>query len=304
MWPRSHWVTLGGDVHCKFIMQQVKHIDVALASTYQSVQIDSTALSTSPSTIAHFALRAHLLVDQCLRLRSTGQCHTITQVVQPASLSVSDSDDEQVPDPERPPAFTEAELIVLNHIYSMQLWPCFQDATRHHFQNAQGKHFFTALGSFLTCVHPPDSQSFYRSTCSTNPSGNAQPGCLKLLLTDLEPKRLRQPTPVSVPQVRVADYVLYEKRNAMYCIVGEIKSDNTSATVQQIEQMVGLFRKNQQAMLGFTCNRCTFVPRILTQKGGHLRLYQGAEVSLDDDTSLAYIAQLFLAFASIVNITM
>ena len=68
----------------------------------------------------------------------------------------------------------------------------------------------------------------------------------------------RDVTPVSVPQVRVADYVLYEKRNAMYCIVGEIKSDNTSATAQQIEQMVGLFRKTQQAMLGFTCNRCTF----------------------------------------------
>ena len=111
-------------------------------------------------------------------------------------------------------------------------------------------------------------------------------------------------TPVSVPQVRVADYVLSEKRNAMYCIVGEIKSDNTSATAQQIEQMVGLFRKQQQAMLGFTCNRCTFVPRILTQKGGHLRLFQGAEVSLDDDTSLAYIANLFLAFASIVKITL
>ena len=153
-------VTLGGDVHCNFIMQQVKHIDVALASTYQSVQIASTSLSTSPSTIAHFALRAHLLVDQCLRLRSTGQCHTITQVVQPASLSVSDSNNEQVPDPERPPAFTEAELSVLNHIYSMQLWPCFQDATRLHFQNAQGKIFLPHWAvSSPVCTHQLASHS-------------------------------------------------------------------------------------------------------------------------------------------------
>ena len=64
--PTHDWMTevasvsLGGDVPCNFFMQQVKHIDVALAATHQAVQIASTSLSTSPSTIAHFALRAHL----------------------------------------------------------------------------------------------------------------------------------------------------------------------------------------------------------------------------------------------------
>ena len=296
-------VTLGGEVRCMFRVQPSKRVEVVLGSESQTVHFDTMPLSTSSSTTAHFALRAHLLVAQCHRLRRKGQCHTFTQVVQPATLSASDSDDEQVPDPEIPPAYTEAELSVLNHIYSKKLWPCFQEAVRHHFQNAQGKHFFTALGDFLNCVHPPDLQSCYRSTHSTNPSGEAQPGCWKLQLTELEPKRLRQqPKPVSKSQLRVADYVLYDVRNAMYCIVGEIKSDVTSATAQQLEQMVGLFRKNQKAMLGFTCNPCALVPRILTQQGGFLRLYQLEGVSLEDATSLAYFAEVFLAFASIVNI--
>ena len=41
---------------------------------------------------------------------SDGECCTVTQIVQEASHSVSDSDDEQSPDPAIPPAFSNTEL--------------------------------------------------------------------------------------------------------------------------------------------------------------------------------------------------
>lgn len=37
------------------------------------------------------------------------------------------------------------------------------------------------------------------------------------------------------------------------------------AESQNIEQTVGLFRKNQYAMLGFTCNPDFILPRVLIQ---------------------------------------
>ena len=56
---------------------------------------------------------------------------------------------------------------------------------------------------------------------------------------------------------------MYDTNNHMYCIVGEIQSDESEAETQNGEVMVGLFRKNQQAMLGFTCNKNVFIPRVL-----------------------------------------
>ena len=46
---------------------------------------------------------------------------------------------------------------------------------------------------------------------------------------------------------------MYSCWRDVYTPVGEIKSDaSEDAEVQNVEQMVGLFRQRQQAMLGFT----------------------------------------------------
>ena len=42
-----------------------------------------------------------------------GECCTVTQIVQEASHSVSDSDDEQIPDPAIPPAVSNTELAMV-----------------------------------------------------------------------------------------------------------------------------------------------------------------------------------------------
>ena len=128
---------------------------------------------------------------------------------------------------------------------------------------------------------------------------------MELIVTDA-PRESRQGTkPVKKYQKRVADYVLYDVCNNMYSIIGEIKSDASTGEAQNVEQMVGLFRKNQQAMLGFTCNTSVIIPRILVRQEGTLVLHTLVPLPLDEDTypeSLCRIAQLFMAFISIVAI--
>ena len=296
-------IILGGDLHCSFSMGMNHTVSVGFGTQSQYVDVNDYPLSTTNSNQATFGLRAHLLVDQCYQLHYRRPCHIITQVVRHATTTDADSDDEQVPDPVIPPAFTQEELAVLNDTYCNFLWPCFQKAVSKKFQNAQGKHFFVALGNFLKRVHLPHIQQYYESTCSTNPQGACQPGNLKIIITDT-PREFR--TSTKKCQRRVADYVMYDARNNMYSIVGEIKSaDERVAEYQNVEQMVGLFRKKQKAMLGFTCTPSAFIPRILIHQQRTLELHTLQTLSLAYDNvaqSLRIIAQLFIAFISIVNI--
>ena len=156
-------------------------------------------------------------------------------------------------------------------------------------------------------MHPAHIQKQFTSSCSTNPQGPAQPGNMEILITD-KPRELRQSkTPEKLCQRRVADYVLYDGRNKMYSIVGESKSVESEAESQNVEQMIGLFRKNQQAMLGFICNPRAILPRILLHRQGKLELLTLQPLSLDEQSylhSLHRLATLFIAFISSVNIAL
>lgn len=156
-------------------------------------------LSNSSQLQPHFALRAQLLYNECVRLRDTGPCHTAysTGVADP-----DDSGDEQVPGD---PAI-DAELVVVNYLYT-SLWDSFQMARMKNFQNAAGKLFFTDFGKFLMMVHPATNHWQYRSVHSTNSSGPAQPGALEVIHTD--PLSYKSSGPKTrTHQEQVADYVV------------------------------------------------------------------------------------------------
>ena len=141
-------IILGGDLHCSFSMGMNHTVSVGFGTQSQYVDVNDYPLSTTNSNQAMFGLRAYLLVDQCYQLHYRRPCHIITQVVRRATTTDADSDDEQVPDPVIPPAFTQEELAVLNDTYCNFLWPCFQKAVSKKFQNAQGKLFFCCFGQF------------------------------------------------------------------------------------------------------------------------------------------------------------
>ena len=92
----------------------------------------------------------------------------------------------------------------------------------------------------------------------------------------------------------------------MYSIVGESKSaEEDAAEYQTVEQLVGLFRKKQKAMLGFTCNPSAFIPRVLLHKQHTLEMQTLQPLSLASEnfpTSLRSKAELFIACITIVNI--
>ena len=136
---------------------------------------------------------------------------------------------------------------MINFQYSSHLWDSYQTARVKGFQNAMGKFFFMELGNFLIHIHPLYLHQCYKSACSTNPRGDAQPGNLLVILTnDCRELRTVANTKIRKQQRRIADYVMYDRRNEMYSIVGEIKSDaSEDAEVQNVEQMVGLFRQRQ-----------------------------------------------------------
>ena len=294
---------------CVFDLMKCQKFNVTLATSSQSVELNNVPLSTTNSSQSEFALRAYLLTTECFRLCDTGECHTIQQHTRPASTAVADSDDEQVPDPAIPPAFSDDELVVLNYLYP-DLWSFFQNAKASNFQNAAGKIFFAKFGEFLL-KHSVSRN--HLSLISTNPSGDAQPGAMEIIHTDpSRDMRHSRSQKVQIWQKRIADYVLFDTGRRMYCIVGEIKSEDTTAESQNIEQMIGLFRKNQYAMLGFTCNPGSIMPRVLiqvvTDEGvRNLRLYTLPTLSLSAkkyQDSLLDLARLFIAFTSVVNITL
>ena len=68
--------------------------------------------------------------------------------------------------------------------------------------------------------------------------------------------------------------------------------------------MLGVWRKHQRAMLGFTCNKAFVLPRVLMVDNNSLVLYSFPELPLSENNlsdSLRMLAELFLAFTSFVD---
>jgi len=69
-------------------------------------------------------------------------------------------------------------------------------------------------------------------------------------------------TTTSSSTEKVSDFVVFDHSAMIYTIIGEIKCDNDEAEQQNIEEMLGAWRKHQGAMLGFTCNKTFVLPRV------------------------------------------
>lgn len=104
---------------------------------------------------------------------------------------------------------------------------------------------------------------------STNPHGDCQPGSANITHTIPKPctrqSEEASSTTTSSSTEKVSDFVVFDHSAMIYTIVGEIKCGNDEAEQQNIEEMLGTWRKHQGAMLGFTCNKT------LVTKGAHGR---------------------------------
>ena len=146
-------IILGEELQCSFYMrEQTCSFSVGLGTQSQFVEVGHQLLSTTESSQPNFGLRAHVLVNQCSQLVFQRPCHLITQNVRPATTADGDSDDEQCPDPEIPPAFTSEELALVNDTYGTDLWAWFQSLSQK-LSERSGKFFFCWIGQVsLTCA--------------------------------------------------------------------------------------------------------------------------------------------------------
>ena len=78
--------------------------------------------------------QAKVLTSFVSFLNASGKCCTVTQKVREASSGVSDSDDEEVPDPAISPAFTDSELLAVQMYYE-KLCSAFRSAVVRQFTN-------------------------------------------------------------------------------------------------------------------------------------------------------------------------
>ena len=205
-------------------------------------------------------------------LNASGKCCTVTQKVREASSGVSDSDDEEVPDPAISPAFTDSELLAVQMYYE-KLCSAFRSAVVRQFTNAAGKMFFYHLAEFILILRPNKQ---YVPYISTNPHGDCQPGSANITHTIPKPctrQSEASSTTISSSTEKVSDFVVFDHSAMIYTIVGEIKCDNDEAEQQNIQQMLGVWRKHQRAMLGFTCNETFVLPRVLMAEDNSLVLY-------------------------------
>ena len=113
-------------------------------SANPSIRILSKPVPTTHNSSINMA-QAKVLTSFVGFLNPSGNCWTVTQKVREASSGVSDSDDEQVPDPAIPPAFSNGELLVVQTYYE-KLHDAFRSAVVHRFTNAAGKMFFLPFG--------------------------------------------------------------------------------------------------------------------------------------------------------------
>jgi len=203
---------------------------------------------------------------------ASGKCCTVTQKVREASSGASDSDHEQVADPAIPPAFTNSELLAVQ-TYHEKLCSAFRSAVVHHFTNAAGKMFFYHLAEFILILRPNKQ---YVPYISTNPHADCQPGSTNITHTIPKPctrqSEEASSTTTTSSTEKVSDFVAFDHSAMIYTIVGEIKCDNDEAEQQNIEEMLGAWRKHQHqgAMLGFTCNKTFVLPRVFMAEDNSL----------------------------------
>ena len=179
-----------------------------------TMRILSTPIPTTHNSSINMA-QARVLTFFASMLDASGECLTVSQPVRKATDGVSDSDDEQLPNPAITPAFSERELWYVQEHYE-QLHSTFTSAVEHHFTNAAGKLFFKSLVEFLLLLRP--NKQHYRLYHSTNLHGVRQPGSSEI--THTVPKRNTRQAETngqsSSTIERVADFVVFDHTTQMY----------------------------------------------------------------------------------------
>lgn len=202
----------------------------------------------------------------------------------------SDSDGEDIPNPRSEPPFNEHELYLVNYLFK-KLYESYLAAKAVGLFNCVGKTFIDNLGAFLDlcCSNMISHSSQFMYKHSTSTPGEAQPGAFNVKWS------LKGKLPFK--RERYSDNVIYDKVNVINVCNSEVKeSPEVAIESQHNEQMIGLWKPSQKAMLGFEAQDQTLRPKVLTLDDDGFNMYYLKEMNLNNADDLRTVAKLMMMF--------
>ena len=244
--------------------------------------------------------KARLLITSALEIPmlKVGEENLIKQHSAGAINPTSDSDDEQVPTSPVVPAFTTTELSVVQSAFDRTL-EAYRDGMDIGFTNCIGKNFAVKICEYVdTCCWSGREHKCLISTAT----GPTQPGAC-YIKWETPPRHIRSESdaPVVTLHERYADAIVYSKASLQNKVVIEIKDEigtDKTAEAQHNEQMVGLWRCDQHAMLGLEFYSDTVQPKVLLRLYGKdvLNMFYLPRLKLEDGADLLVLTELLVAF--------
>ena len=220
----------------------------------------------------------------------------------PPSKFHSESEDEDIDVPEIQPEFDAEQTAVVNFLFQ-ELHEMYDITIKAGLFNCIGKRFLCLVGEYIgLCFIGSPKENVIKSFSNTS-KGSLQPGAffIKWSVQNLK-SNTEQDQRCIVTNERYADNVVYDAEKDINIIVSEVKESFNDATeAQNNEQMLGLWKKNQQAMLGLQFNGLNVIPKLLLLRSDELRLYYLPELNVSNNDSFSDLLYLMLAFLSIVN---
>ena len=254
---------------------------------------------TIPDDITSSFGRAKLLYETVRVLPTLGTTeHTIVQRKRAGRQATSDSDDERIPDLPIVPRFNATEMAVVQLEFD-KLRENYVAGLRIGFFNAVGKSFVVALGNYVNMATNNRRQYMYLQSTAT---GFSQPGAL-FMNWSLPSRTLRSQSLERIIHTneRYADCIIYDRYNCVNVVVVEVKENEEEASESQNnEQMVGLWKTGQIAMLGLEFHTNTVGPKILALIDDAMHMFYLNSLDLRDanDFSAAYNVLCYLCKVS------
>ena len=168
------------------------------------------------------------------------------------------------------------------------------------FFNAVGKSFVVTLGIYVNMATNNRHQYMYLQSTST---GFTQPGAL-FVNWSLPSRTLRRQSPERIIHTneRYADCIIYDSYNCVNVVVVEVKEDEEEASESQNnEQMVGLWKTGQIAMLGLEFHTNTVRPKILALIDDVMHMFYLNSLDLKDSNDFSALTKLIMSFVTCVK---
>ena len=233
------------------------------------------------------------------------EAHVITCRARPGREADTDSGGDDIPDPPIIPVYTEAQMGVVNFVFNNCLLVNYKSAMAVGLYNCVGKYFLDGISTFADLCTRANITQGSNFMCRHNTStGSPQPGAFWVKWSIPKKGNLTEGSRSIVQRERYADHIIYDRSTSINVVVGEVKESAESAIeAQNNEQMLGLWKPSQQAMLGIEAHGQILRPKILYLNGGKFTMCYLKSLELGLGSDLQKLAKLIMAFFICVRYT-